>query len=162
MKKIVFALGFLMASQLSANSNHMLFLELGGPGGIGSIAYENHITDNLALRAGAGYGGSATLPGISVRAFTFPVYALFLIPGQGSHRLEAGGGILPIYFSGEIDFDAFSNVSGKQDLSGLGVAAGGVIGYRYVGDGFHFRIGGDILVAEGIVGTGHIGFGFEL
>ena len=120
-----------------------VFLEALGSGLLYSLNYERIIDKwNLGLRAGASYftyavssyGKSGNLTLVS-----FPLLASYYL-GWGSHHLQLGLGATVLYTGVSSDsqgtkFDA--------ERSGAGLAASGVVGYRFMprAGGVSFGIG---------------------
>lgn len=79
--------------------------------------------------------------------------------------LEAGVGLDLIYITGKatLSIDANPHVSGTQEIGdGFGAAFLGVVGYRYQGDLFNFRIGGDLFItATGLAALPHLSVGLS-
>ena len=122
---------------------NVISLELLGNGLLYSLNYERLLPAwNLGLRAGASLFvdriSNASGSGSLVLA-SFPLVASYFL-GPPRHKLELGLGATILYS------DAASDSTGTKyqgSVSGLGVAATGVVGYRYmpVGRGFTFGAG---------------------
>ena len=126
---------------------NVVSLELLGNGLLYSIDYERFVTDAIGLRAGASFftwkisdaagSGNLTLA-------TFPFVASHYL-GPGRHKLQLGLGATILYTAAASDA---SGTTYAGSTSGLGVAATGVIGYRYAPEksGFTFTAGYTPLV----------------
>jgi hypothetical protein len=109
-----------------------VYLELLGNGLVYSINYERRLPAwNLGLRAGAGFftdrissaSGSGNLVLVS-----FPLVASYYL-GPPRHKLELGLGATILYVGASSDS---TGTRYEGSVSGLGVAATAVIGYRYI------------------------------
>jgi hypothetical protein len=122
-----------------------LYLELGGSALIYSLNYERMLSSTVGLRLGGGYmsvtGEDDYGDNLSVALLMIPVTVSYLL-GEGAHRLELGGGAVFAWASASTDTDF---------ASGSGVAATGIVGYRYSapGGGFLFRAGFTPLMGGG-------------
>jgi hypothetical protein len=116
-------------------------LELLGNGLLYSLSYERIFPEwNLGLRAGASFFmdkiSSAAGSGNLVLA-SFPLVASYFV-GPPHHKLELGLGATVLYT------DAASDSTGTKyqgSVSGLGIAATGVVGYRYLPSGRGLTLG---------------------
>jgi len=95
------------------------YVELLGSGGLYSVNYERALTPSVRVRVGAAaWTAESFWSDAKTRLRTFPLM-LHVVPGRGSHRLEAGIGVLPGYR--DHDFGA----------SGGFVSLIASVGYRY-------------------------------
>jgi hypothetical protein len=120
---------------------NVIRLELLGNGLLYSVNYERIFPAwNLGLRAGASLFmdkiSSASGAGNLVLA-SWPLVASYFI-GPPRHKLELGLGATILYAEAASDS---SGVRYEGSVSGLGVAASGVIGYRYLPAGRGFTLG---------------------
>lgn len=129
-------------------ANNAIFIELLGNGGIYSLNYERFIRD-FGVRAGFSYlsiEASAGGTSAKVSFLTVPVVGSYYLGGE-NHKLQLGAGLVVVYLSGEASNDRYTT----SGASGLGVAATGVVGYRYMPrtGGFNFGVGFTPLVGAG-------------
>jgi hypothetical protein len=123
-------------------ASNMIFFEALGSGLIYSVNYERRLIPNLGLRAGASfftYKVSSANGSGNLTLITFPLMVSYYI-GSDHHKLELGLGATILYFS------AASDSTGMQFEgagTGLGIAANGVVGYRYFprDNGFTLGVG---------------------
>jgi len=115
----------------SSDAN-VVFAEALGNGLLYPINYERVFGDrSYGLRAGASYfthsvstyGGSGNLVLVS-----FPLVASYYV-GWEQHKVQLGLGATILYLGASTDSQ---NVKFESDKAGLGVAATGVFGYRYM------------------------------
>ncbi len=127
-----------------------VFVELLGNGLVYSIDYERMIPSwHLGLRAGASYFAypvSNAQGSGDLKLASFPLVASYYL-GSAHHKLQLGLGATILWV------DASSDSTGAKfdsDVSGVGVAATGVVGYRYVpsSTGFTFGAGFTPLLRE--------------
>jgi hypothetical protein len=131
------------------SGQNAVFVELLGSGLVYSINYERILaTVPVGLRAGASfftYKVSQAMGSGNLTLATFPLLASYYL-GVACHKLELGLGATFLYSV------ASSDANGIQyGDSGLGVAASGVVGYRYLPDvrGVTFGAGFTPLVRPG-------------
>ena len=99
--------------------DNLVYVELLGSGGLYSVNYERALTPSMRVRVGAAaWTAESFWSDAETGIQTFPMM-LHVVPGRGSHRLEAGIGVL----AGHRDRD-FSESRGFVSL----IAS---IGYRY-------------------------------
>lgn len=124
-------------------ASNLVFAEALGNGLLYSIDYERMVDAwNVGFRAGfsfftygvSSYGGSGNLTLVSA-----PLVASWYY-GPKSHKLQLGLGATLLYLGGSSDSQG-TEFAG--DRAGLGVAATGVVGYRFVPrtGGFSFGLG---------------------
>ncbi len=123
--------------------SNLVFVELGGNAGLGSINYERQIAGTFGLRAGIGF-----LPGFfDDGTRLIPLLGTGLLQ-QGNHNLEFGLGV---------------TVAQQLRTHEVKVVGTGVLGYRYqnMDNGFTFRASITPLVSEegGLFWAG-ISFGY--
>jgi hypothetical protein len=113
-------------------ASNVIFFEALGNGLLYSLNYERLFAGfNVGLRAGASfftYDVSQAQGSGNLTLLTFPIVASYYL-GSLHHKLELGLGATILYFS------AASDSTGTQFAgsgTGLGIAATGVIGYRYL------------------------------
>ncbi len=118
-----------------APAPNAIFFEALGNGLVYSIDYERMLdAAPVGLRGGASFftykisdaSGSGNLT-----IATFPLLASYYL-GSTPHKLQLGLGATILYVSASSDA---TGVKYDSAASGLGVAATGVVGYRYVPDG---------------------------
>lgn len=132
-----------------------VYLEGLGAGPAYSINYERRFADDYGFRAGFSYLRASTSAAFantsgSARAtiVSFPLTFSYLGVRGRTSGLELGGGATLVYSGG-------AGTAGVVSTSKSGLLPIGLImaGYRYHpagGAGFQFRIGGALLVAEGL------------
>ncbi len=143
-------------------ANAITFEPLGN-GLIYSLNYERFLwTWNVGLRAGASFftyklsdangAGNLTLA-------TFPLVASWYW-GLPHHKLQLGLGATILYFSASSDA---AGTKFEGSASGLGIAATGVIGYRYIPEHFGFTFGAGftplVRTAKGFLPWGGVDVG---
>ena len=123
-----------------------IYLELGGNGPLYSLNYERFLGDEISARIGvmfmsvsATVSSGTTTASANVTWFDAPITMSYLGIGTPNHKLELGGGVVMMYFSGSgaSTFDAVASANGFV------VAPTAIVGYRYVptDGGFNFRAG---------------------
>jgi len=120
---------------------NVVFVELLGNGLLYSVNYERRLPAwNLGLRAGASFFtdkiSSASGSGSLVLA-SFPLVASYFI-GPPRHKLELGLGATILYVGASSDS---TGTKYEGSVSGLGIAATAVIGYRYMPRGRGVTLG---------------------
>lgn len=149
----------------SPPASNLVFAEALGNGLLYSIDYERMVDAwNVGFRAGfsfftyavSSYGGSGNLTLVSA-----PLVASWYW-GPKSHKLQLGLGATILYLGGSSDSEG-TEFAG--DRAGLGVAATGVIGYRFVprDGGFSFGLGFTPLVRTSSFlawGGANVGYAF--
>lgn len=124
-------------------ASNTVFAEALGNGLLYSVNYERIIDSwNIGLRIGASYfsypvssyGASGNL-----KLATFPMVASYYL-GTPRHKLQVGLGATILYLGVSTDS---AGTKYEGDRSGGGVAATGVVGYRYLppDQGFTFGVG---------------------
>ncbi len=154
------------ASEARDAAPNAVFVELLGNGLLYSIDYERMFPRwNVGLRAGASYfawtvsraDGSGAL-----KLASFPVVASWYV-GPPRHKLQLGLGATVLYFAASTDS---TGIKFEGAVDGLGVAATGVVGYRYIprDGGFTFGAGFTPLLraSKGFLpwGGANVGFAF--
>jgi hypothetical protein len=120
-----------------------IFFEAFGSGLLYSLNYERFIEKyDVGLRAGASfftyavssYGSSGNLTLVS-----FPLVASYYL-GWAKHKIQLGLGATVLYLAASSDS---RGQTFDSERSGLGLAASGVVGYRYLprDSGFTFGVG---------------------
>lgn len=141
------------AAPATRTAKNLLFVELGGNGGVYSINYARFIGDDFMFRLGAEYFAFSFL-GSEVSVFLAPIVVSYLGIGTADHKLELGVGAVLGYAS----TTGSELVSGGQ---GLAYGATGTIGYRYVphDGGFTFNVGFTPIFGDGFFPGFGMGFG---
>lgn len=106
----------------SDSVNHVIYLELGGNGGLYSLNYERNIGGMFWVRAGASYGAALFTKSVSI-----PLSINYLL-GKNGQYFEIGLGPTIYYLNSR--FSLFSEDS-NQDNGFFGVNLVSTIGYRY-------------------------------
>lgn len=133
-------------------AKNAVFAEGFGSGIAYSVNYDRLLLPILSLRGGAGVYSVSGAAFVSV-----PLIVNFLVPLQESHRLELGVGATLGIAPGQ------TGITGPFDVeNGFGIAAAGVVGYRYVprGSGWTFRVSFTPLVGERLWPWGGASLGY--
>jgi hypothetical protein len=143
-----------------------VFVEALGSGLLYSLNYEHFLAEQrVGVRGGAGfitYKVSKAEGSGNLTLATFPILLSYYF-GTAHHKLEIGLGATAIYFSAATDA---TGTKFEGEGTGLGIAASGVVGYRYVptGRGATFGVGFTPLlrVSKGFLpwGGAHVGYAF--
>ena len=139
-----------LSSRSSDFARNSIFLELGGNGFAYSLNYDHKFFNHASARIGGMFiplqgEGTGLDDGDRVSVLLVPVMANYLL-GNGSSRLEIGGGLLFGHVGGNLENDEFSE-GGVASFTGT-------VGYRLqpVNGGFLFRIGfTPIFTSEGFL-----------
>ena len=161
MKKyfVIILMLILSCSIYSQPKQNSLYFEALGNGGFYSLNYDRMFTESLGGRVGFMYLSELNFIFTSLNdLLVIPVTLNYLV-GEGSSKLELGGGIVYVSVSGG-DFLGFESTN--KGSSGVGGTA--TIGYRYQQSdgGFLFRVGFTPLFGSGgFAPSGGISFGFS-
>jgi hypothetical protein len=147
-----------------APSPNVLAFEALGNGLLYSVSYERLLPSwNLGLRAGGSfftYEVSRASGSGNLTLVTVPLLASYYL-GPVHHKLQLGLGATVIYFAAASDS---TGTRFEGDGTGLGVAATGVVGYRYlpVGRGVTFGAGFTPLLraAKGLLPWAGVSLGY--
>ena len=143
--------------------NNTIYFELLGNGLVYSLNYDRMVTDKISVRAG--YGGLtvsqvSSTPGVlfeDIKITLIPVLANYL-RGEGSHKLEVGGGIvlITVDYTGSMEDLDFK-------IGAEGSVFTGNVGYRYQKPegGFFFKASLCPFFGETMVTSVGLGLGYS-
>lgn len=130
-----------VAPEPDRTAKNAVFFEGLGSGLLFSVNYARYVPEwHLGLRAGVSfitYKVSNAEGSGNLLLATMPLLASYYI-GPPRHKLELGLGATLIYFSASSDA---TGTKFEGSGTGLGVAAAGVVGYRYLPEGRGFTFG---------------------
>lgn len=155
MKKIFFlAITILFFSSLKAQNSKVIYVELGGPGLLGSVNYDMRLTakeNGIGFRVGI---GGMFFPILMESSFIVPVELNYLIGNNGKNYLELGAGM------GFLSLTASGN-GNKNELNTSFVFAS--IGYRYAPTpgGLFFKIAFNPMIGNEFIPYGGLGLGYK-